>query len=318
MTVQAGSNTPSSVNAPPGFSGVLTDKLREQFEAGLMAGQELRPDFTMRQPVERYTEADHEMWGMLYERQEALLPGRVCDELLEGLKALNLRRDRMPIFDEINETLMDATGWQIVTVPGLVPDDVFFTHLANRRFPASWWMRKPEQIDYLQEPDIFHDMFGHVPLLINPVFADYMEAYGKGGLKAMERGMLANFARLYWYTVEFGLIRTAKGLRIYGAGIVSSKGESIYCLESASPNRIGFDIRRIMRTGYRIDTFQKTYFVIDSFDQLFQSTRQDFGPIYEDVKRLPTVRASDVLDTDVVITRGTGEGWSDWQDTADI
>ncbi len=169
-----------------------------------------------------------------------------------------MERDRVPEFDQLNETLMRATGWQVVAVPGLVPDEVFFEHLANRRFPASWWMRKPEQLDYLQEPDCFHDVFGHVPLLINPIFADYMEAYGKGGLKAAKLGALDMLARLYWYTVEFGLIQTPAGLRIFGAGILSSQGESIYSLDSDSPNRIGFDLHRIMRTRYRIDTFQKT------------------------------------------------------------
>lgn len=318
MSLQTGTNTFGTATPPPGFTGQLTEKLREQFELGLFAGQTLRPDFTLDQPVEQYTEADHAMWRQLYERQEAMLPGRACDEFLDGLKRLNLSKDRIPVFHELNQILSEATGWKIVCVPGLVPDDVFFHHLANRQFPASWWIRKPEQIDYLQEPDIFHDMFGHVPLLINPVFADYMEAYGKGGLRAMEEGMLANFARLYWYSVEFGLIRTKAGLRIYGAGIVSSKGESIYCLDSATPNRIGFDIKRIMRTGYRIDTFQKTYFVIDSFDQLFNATRQDFTPIYDEVRRLPAVRAQDVLDTDVVFNRGTGEGWEDWKATEDI
>ncbi len=208
--------------APAGFTGTLTDKLREQFAEGL-DGQTLRPDFTMEQPVHRYTAADHATWRTLYDRQEALLPGRACDEFLQGLSTLGMSREGVPSFDRLNETLMRATGWQIVAVPGLVPDEVFFEHLANRRFPASWWMRRPDQLDYLQEPDGFHDIFGHVPLLINPVFADYMQAYGQGGLKAARLGALDMLARLYWYTVEFGLIRTPAGLRIYGAGIVSSK-----------------------------------------------------------------------------------------------
>ncbi|MFS8973077.1 phenylalanine 4-monooxygenase [Cupriavidus necator] len=296
------------------FQGTLTDKLKEQFDAGLLSGQSLRPDFTIEQPVHRYTSTDHAIWCKLYERQAAMLQGRVSDEFLQGLATLGMEKDRVPDFNELNETLMRATGWQVVAVPGLVPDEVFFEHLANRRFPASWWMRKPEQLDYLQEPDCFHDVFGHVPLLINPVFADYMEAYGKGGLKAAGMGALDMLSRLYWYTVEFGLIRTPQGLRIYGAGILSSQGESIYSLDSASPNRIGFDVRRIMRTRYRIDTFQKSYFVIDSFEQLFDATRPDFAPLYQELRAQPTLGAGDVAPGDQVINVGTREGWADTDD----
>lgn len=307
--------TPSAATLDTGnFAGTLTAKLKEQFDAGLLSGQELRPDFTIAQPVHRYTETDHAIWRRLYDRQASMLQGRVCDEFLQGLVTLGMERDRVPEFDQLNEMLMRATGWQVVAVPGLVPDEVFFEHLANRRFPASWWMRKPEQLDYLQEPDCFHDVFGHVPLLINPIFADYMEAYGKGGLKAARLGALDMLARLYWYTVEFGLIRTPKGLRIFGAGILSSQGESIYSLDSASPNRIGFDLRRIMRTRYRIDTFQKTYFVIDSFEQLFDATRPDFTALYPELRALPTLGAGDIIDGDQVINTGSREGWADSDD----
>ncbi|MDE4919878.1 phenylalanine-4-hydroxylase [Cupriavidus metallidurans] len=296
------------------FAGTMTAKLKEQFDEGLLSGQELRPDFTIAQPVHRYTDTDHAIWRKLYDRQASMLQGRVCDEFLQGLATLGMERNRVPEFDQLNETLMRATGWQVVAVPGLVPDEVFFDHLANRRFPASWWMRKPEQLDYLQEPDCFHDVFGHVPLLINPIFADYMEAYGKGGLKAAKLGALDMLARLYWYTVEFGLIRTPAGLRIFGAGILSSQGESIYSLDSASPNRIGFDLHRIMRTRYRIDTFQKTYFVIDSFEQLFDATRPDFTALYPELRALPTLGAGDIVESDRVINVGTREGWADSDD----
>lgn len=309
------SATATAAPAPDSaFQGTLTDKLKEQFDAGLLSGQSLRPDFTIEQPVHGYTSTDHAIWRKLYERQASMLQGRVSDEFLQGLATLGMEKDRVPEFDQLNETLMRATGWQVVAVPGLVPDEVFFEHLANRRFPASWWMRKPEQLDYLQEPDCFHDVFGHVPLLINPVFADYMEAYGKGGLKAAGMGALDMLSRLYWYTVEFGLIRTPQGLRIYGAGIVSSQGESIYSLDSASPNRIGFDVRRIMRTRYRIDTFQKTYFVIDSFEQLFDATRPDFAPLYQELRAQPTLGAGDVAPGDQVINVGTREGWAQTDD----
>lgn len=260
-------------------------------------------DYTVTQPLHLYTAHDHATWQTLYERQEQLLEGRACDEYLDGLKQLGMDKHRVPDFNDLNAILQKITGWQIVAVNGLVPDDVFFEHLANRRFPCTWWMRRPEQMDYLQEPDCFHDVFGHVPLLINPVFADYMQAYGQGGVKAERLQVLHMLARLYWYTVEFGLIRTPQGLRIYGAGIVSSKTESIYCLESDVPNRIGFDLQRILRTQYKIDDVQKTYFVIDSFQQLFDETRADFTEMYEALKDLPTFTATDQLPSDHTITR---------------
>jgi phenylalanine-4-hydroxylase len=211
----------------------------------------------------------------------------------------------------MDAALRAATGWTLVGVEGLLPELDFFEHLANRRFPVTWWIRKPEQLDYLSEPDLFHDLFGHVPLLMNPVFADYMQAYGRGGVKAHAIGpeALVNLTRLYWYTVEFGLIRQADGLRIYGSGIVSSKGESIYCLDSAAPNRIGFDLERIMRTRYRIDTYQKTYFVIDSYEQLMEATTPDFTPIYARLAQQDSIPAGTVLATDTVYNRGSGEGW---------
>jgi phenylalanine-4-hydroxylase len=204
----------------------------------------------------------------------------------------------------------------LVGVEGLLPELDFFDHLANRRFPVTWWIRRPDQIDYIAEPDLFHDLFGHVPLLMNPVFADYMQAYGRGGVKAHAIGpdALVNLTRLYWYTVEFGLIRQPDGLRIYGSGIVSSKGESIHCLESAAPNRIGFDLERIMRTRYRIDTFQKTYFVIDSYEQLMDATRPDFTPLYARLAQQDSLPAGSVQPGDTVYNRGTGEGWLDGGD----
>ncbi len=272
-------------------------------------------DFTIAQPRDRYTAVDHATWRTLFHRQEALLPGRACEEFLAGMRGLGASADAIPDFERLSDTLEKATGWRIAAVPGLVPDDVFFRHLAARRFPVTWWIRKPEQMDYLQEPDVFHDLFGHVPLLMNPVFADYMQAYGEGGLKAQRLGDLPHLARLYWYTVEFGLIRTASGLRIYGAGILSSKSESVYCLDSASPNRIAFDLFRVMRTRYRIDTFQKTYFVIDSFRQLFDATRPDFTPYYGMLKDQADFGAGDVAPEDAVLTRGDRRGWGD---TADV
>jgi len=218
----------------------------------------------------------------------------------------------IPKFTDLNRVFKKATGWELIGVEGLLPELTFFDHLANRRFPVTWWIRKPEQIDYISEPDLFHDLFGHVPLLLNPVFADYMQAYGKGGVKAHSIGpeALANLTRLYWYTVEFGLIQQDDGLRIYGSGIVSSKGESIHCLESPAPNRIGFDLKRIMRTRYRIDTYQKTYFVIDSYEQLMRATEPDFTPLYAELAAQESIPAGQVLPDDRVYHRGTGEGWA--------
>jgi phenylalanine-4-hydroxylase len=263
------------------------------------------------QPWDSYTATDHEVWATLFKRQRELLVGRACDEFLETQDAMGMGANTIPKFTDLNRLLKAKTGWELVGVEGLLPELTFFDHLANRRFPVTWWIRKPEQLDYLAEPDLFHDLFGHVPLLMNPVFGDYMQAYGCGGVKAHGIGpeALAQLTRLYWYTVEFGLIKTAEGLRIYGSGIVSSKGESLHCLDSAAPNRIGFDLLRVMRTRYRIDTYQKTYFVIDSFEQLFDATRPDFTPYYQQLAQLETVPAGDVLATDAVFNRGTGEGW---------
>ncbi|TQV80828.1 phenylalanine 4-monooxygenase [Denitrobaculum tricleocarpae] len=266
----------------------------------------VRADFTVDQNWESYSDEDHAIWRELFERQAALLPGRVVPEFLEGLDFLSVAADGIPDFARLNELLKDATGWTIVAVPGLVPDEVFFDHLANRRFPATHWIRDRAQLDYLEEPDLFHDVFGHVPLLANPVFADYMQAYGKGGLRASGKGALQYLARLYWYTVEFGLIETREGLRIYGAGIVSSKSESIFALESPSPNRIGFDLERVMSTLYRIDDFQETYFVIKSFQSLFNATAQDFAPIYKELDRRPDFDPGVILESDRVIFRGNG------------
>ncbi|PTS86544.1 MULTISPECIES: phenylalanine 4-monooxygenase [unclassified Caulobacter] len=264
-----------------------------------------RADWTIDQGWETYSPAEHEVWITLYERQTALLRDRACDAFLKGLDALDLHRAGIPDFARINEELQRLTGWSVVAVPGLVPDDVFFDHLANRRFPAGRFIRKPEELDYLQEPDIFHDVFGHVPMLTDPVFADYMQAYGEGGRRALDLGVLANLARLYWYTVEFGLMQTPQGLRIYGAGIVSSRSESIFALEDTSPNRIGFDLERVMRTPYRIDDFQQAYFVIDSIQTLQEVTLQDFAPIYERLAGAADIGIAEMLPGDSVLTRGS-------------
>jgi phenylalanine-4-hydroxylase len=264
------------------------------------------------QPWASYTRDDHATWATLFERQQQILVHRACREFQENQRKFGMTPHAIPKFDDLNRVLKQSTGWVLIGVEGLLPELTFFDHLANRRFPVTWWIRKPDQIDYISEPDLFHDLFGHVPLLLNPIFADYMEAYGKGGVKAHGIGAdaLVNLTRLYWYTVEFGLIKQDDGLRIYGSGIVSSKGESIHCLESPAPNRIGFDMQRIMRTRYRIDTYQKTYFVIDSFQQLMDATEPDFTPIYAQLTQQDSIPAGNVLASDFVHHHGTGEGWS--------
>src|SRR6266851_1395852 len=267
-----------------------------------------RGDYTNEQKWAAYSPEEHAIWRTLFHRQEEILRERACPEFLAGLAGLGVAADGIPDFRRLNALLGAATVWTIVAVPGLVPDDVFFAHLANRRFPATRFIRRADQLDYLQEPDIFHDIYGHVPMLMNPIFADYMQAYGQGGLKALGLGSLHRLARLYWYTVEFGLVRTPSGIRIYGSGIVSSKGESIYCLESPVPNRIGFDLLRTMRTEYRIDDFQASYFVIDDFAQLFAATQPDFTPYYEQLRATGDLAPETILPDDAVLHRGTKGG----------
>ena len=265
-------------------------------------------DWTVPQDWAHYTPEEHHTWDTLFERQAKLLPGRASEAYLRGLDVLKLSKPGIPDFRELSDRLMGLTGWQVVAVPGLVPDDVFFDHMANRRFVAGNFIRRPDQLDYLQEPDVFHDVFGHVPMLADPVFADYLEAYGRGGQRALGMDALKYLGRLYWYTVEFGLIAEPEGLRIYGSGIVSSYAESRFALDDPSPNRINLDLARVMRTEYRIDDFQQNYFVIPSFDELLRLTVEtDFAPLYEELKRLPDIPVAAIVEGDKVITRGTQE-----------
>jgi phenylalanine-4-hydroxylase len=263
-------------------------------------------DCIIPQDWHRYTAAEHALWDTLFARQVAMLSSRAAPAFLQGLDVLRMSKKGIPDFDELSERLHKASGWSVAAVPGLIPEDAFFENLANRRFVAGRFIRTPEQMDYLQEPDVFHDVFGHVPLLVNPVFADYMQAYGQGGLRSLEYGSIHRLARLYWYTVEFGLIRADDGLKVYGAGIVSSGGESRYALDSDSPNRLGFDLKRVMRTRYRIDDFQQNYFVIDSFERLLRETLEtDFGPLYAELQSLSDIEPGAILTTDRVLTQGT-------------
>lgn len=273
-------------------------------QAPVVYGQSDRPprgdysrassDYTCAQDYAAYTEADHDTYRRLYARQKALLPGLASQAFIDALPSLGAE-DRIPRFEDINARLKRATGWEIVAVPGLIPEVPFFSLLANRQFPVTDWIRKPEEFDYVVEPDIFHDLFGHVPLLFNPVIADFIQAYGHGGLRASELGACELLSRVYWYTIEFGLIREAGGVRAYGAGILSSSGELAYSVTSPESHRLPLQLERAMRTRYKIDTYQQTYFVIDSMQQLLDFAATDFAPLYEKLREQPTIAASALL-----------------------
>ncbi|HEU4458979.1 MAG TPA: phenylalanine 4-monooxygenase [Methylibium sp.] len=254
-------------------------------------------DYTCAQDWAAYTEADHDTYRRLHARQLQQLPGLACDEFIAAVDKLGAP-DRIPRFEAVSERLAKATGWQIVGVPGLIPEKAFFALLAARKFPVTDWIRKPEEFDYVVEPDVFHDLFGHVPLLFDPVFADHMQAYGLGGLKASRLGACPLLARLYWYTIEFGLVNSPRGVRAYGAGILSSAGELRHAVADPRPQRIALDVERVMRTLYRIDAYQASYFVIDSFQHLFDATAPDFTPIYAKLQQLPTLEADAALPGD--------------------
>ncbi len=260
-------------------------------------------DYVVEQNWQAYTAAEHERWGRLLERQLALAQRYAAPQVLAGLARIGIER-RIPRFAAASEVLHRATGWRIVAVPGLIPESQFFAHLAERRFPVTVWLRSEAELDYLVEPDVFHDFFGHVPLLCDPVFADFVQAYGAAGVKATAERGLGMLARLYWYCVEFGLIRQGGVLRAYGAGILSSAGETAYSVDSDRPQRLAFDLQRVMRTNYLIDEYQKTYFVVDSFEQLFRSAYDtDFTPIYRAHRDSPGFAPDALLPTDVRVGR---------------
>ena len=255
-----------------------------------------------------YGSDEHAVWDELFARQMDVLPGRAASAFLNGLDRLDLSRGGVPDFAEMSRNLGNLTGWSVVPVPMLIPDHVFFWHLANRRFPAGNFIRSRDQFDYIQEPDVFHDVFGHVPMLADPVYADYMQEYGRAGWKAMRYNRLKALGALYWYTVEFGLIQEAAGLRAYGAGILSGPAEAVYCLEAQSPNRIMLNVDRVMRTDYVIDDLQPSYFVIESFDALFHDTvDRDFDRLYRSLSAGFTYANTAVIDVDDVLHRGTQE-----------
>ncbi|MFN0163578.1 MAG: phenylalanine 4-monooxygenase [Burkholderiales bacterium] len=264
------------------------------------------PDWTIPQRWAEYSAAEHATWRTLFTRQARLLEGRACAAFSAGLAQLPMTAEQIPDFADLNAELRPRTGWQVVAVPGLIPDEVFFEHLARRRFPAGSFIRKPDQLDYLEEPDVFHDVFGHVPMLMNPVTADFIAAYGEGGLRAQRLGVLKHLARVYWYTIEFGLVREGDGLRIYGAGIASSATESSFALQSDSPHRVAFDLERVMRTDYRIDDFQESYFVLDGLDDLLALAQIDFAPVYARVRNASSLAPGEIIASDRVLARGNG------------
>jgi phenylalanine-4-hydroxylase len=287
------------------MSVAVTDRAIEAGSKNRYRNAPRNADYTIDQDWPSYSAAEHDRWDRLFKRSQAVLHERACDEFIAMMHMLKLSESGIPDMERLSDRLDKITGWRVVPVAELVPDDVFFDHLANRRFPAGAFIRSEQEMDYLEEPDVFHDVFGHVPLLASPVYANFMQAYGKGGQRAISLGRLPNLARLYWYTVEFGLLRTPAGLRIFGAGIMSSTTESVFALESQSPNRIAFDLERVMRTRYLIDDFQQTYFVIESFEKLLDDCYQDFAPIYERMGSATDIEPDQVLDGDDVVTRGT-------------
>jgi phenylalanine-4-hydroxylase len=275
-------------------SGALSDHtLRGDYSAAA-------DDFSVAQDMNAYTPEHHALWRRLFDRQVKLAKTHACQEFIDGLTDLDVA-DGVPDFERSNRILRARTGLELLAVPGLIPNDSFFDHLANRRFPVSWWIRDESEIDYLVEPDVFHDFFGHVPLLGHPVFADYMQIYGQQGLKALDAGEVKRLSRLYWYMVEFGLIKNHNGLRAFGAGILSSFGETRYAVESQDPNRIRFDLKRVLRSEYRIDSFQSTYFVIEDFEELFEASKGDLLPIYREIADQPDISSTARLPEDVRI-----------------
>lgn len=226
----------------------------------------------MKQEYDKYTAEDLEVWRILFDRQIQQLPGMATEEYLEGIRKIGFTADKIPDFREVNRILSGYTGWQLSVVPGLIGNKEFFELMSNRYFPSSTWLRSKEQLDYLEEPDMFHDVFGHVPLLTNPHLCNFLADLSRLALRFIDNlYAIELISRLYWYTVEFGLIQEQDGLRIYGAGILSSKGETWYSLHDPHPKRLPYDVRTIMQTPYIKEHYQEQYFVIRSYQQLYES-----------------------------------------------
>ncbi len=287
---------------------ILPDLPADVFTAPLKRPAHVGEDWL--EPAQtQYSAEEDSIWNDLFARQMDILPGRAATAFMYGLDKLDLGHGGVPEFGKLSEELGALTGWSIVPVPMLIPDHVFFWHLANRRFPAGNFIRTRETFDYIQEPDVFHDVFGHVPMLTDPVFADYMQEYGRAGWKAMQFNRLKALGALYWYTVEFGLIEEAPGaIRAYGAGILSGPTEAVFSVEAQSPNRIMLNVDRVMRTDYVISDLQPTYFVIESFEDLYRQTvERDFGRLYRSLGASFTYANTAVIDVDDVLHHGTQE-----------
>ena len=260
-----------------------------------------REDYTCEQNFAAYTPDDHATWRKLYARQTALLPGLAAQSFIDLLPQLNAAQG-IPRFEDINAKLLPATGWQLVGVPGLIPEVPFFDLLAHRKFPVTDWIRTPAEMDYVVEPDIFHDLIGHVPLLFDRTYADHIQAYGQGALKAHAleqsnpscKAAVEHLSRLYWYTIEFGLLQEHGKLRAYGAGILSSPGELPHSVRSPQPKRLPLtnsqELLACMASRYKIDTYQSQYFVIENFEALLALTAPDFTPYYRKLALTSTVK----------------------------
>jgi len=289
-----------------GFSA-LPEMPADIFSAPLQKPAHLGDDWLERSQTQ-YSAKQDAVWDDLFARQMDVLPGRAASAFMRGLEKLGLGHGGVPEFARLSEELGQLTGWSVVPVPMLIPDSVFFWHLANRRFPAGNFIRTRKNFDYIQEPDVFHDVFGHVPMLADPAYADYMQEYGRAGWKALQYNQLKALGALYWYTVEFGLIMEGGKLRAYGAGILSGPAEAGFALEAQSPNRIMLNVDRVMRTDYVISDLQPTYFVIDSFQDLYRKTvERDFDQLYRSLLPAFTYANSAVIDVDNILHRGTQE-----------
>ena len=297
----------ATIASDPHDFAVLPDMPADVFTAPLQRPAHVGEDW-LEPSQTAYDDEDDAIWNDLFARQMEVLPGRAASAFMEGLDKLDLGQGGVPDFGRLSEDLGKLTGWSVVPVPMLIPDHVFFWHLANRRFPAGNFIRTRETFDYIQEPDVFHDVFGHVPMLTDPTFADYMHEYGKAGWKAMRYNRLKALGALYWYTVEFGLILERGEVRAYGAGILSGPTEVVYAVEAKSPNRIMLNVDRVMRTDYVISDLQPTYFVIESFADLYRQTvERDFDRLYRNLNPGFTYANAAVIDVDNVLHRGTQE-----------
>ncbi len=232
-----------------------------------------------------YTDEENEIWNTLITRQKANLPGKACDDSLECLDLMNFPEDRVPQCEDVSKVMREHTGWEVAPVPALINFQRFFGLLANKRFPAATFLRTKEDLDYLQEPDIFHELYGHTPPLTDHRFAAFTHAYGRAGVMANKADQ-AMLARLYWFTVEFGLVDKGDGLRSYGAGIISSIGETEHALHNKDVIRKPFDPIELLRTPYRIDIYQPVYFVLESFDQLFDLAQEDLLGLIKHARKL--------------------------------